>query len=248
MQILTSLSRPMADALSKRHPDFRLFLTMDPVFGEISRPMRNRCIEISFLDPMEHHMTTKSHDSSDSGSCFSSVRFDCLQLLQKCGITGSGITSAMFSAHARAAARLSHGGANSSHFSSYLSLRHLKRWGLDVASRVRRGEDPINAICGSFVSLYPGVTVRPESLALSGAVQSLSEVDILLSELQDVAGSLDQSMIATPGIWPHASALTSSSFLSVDSQTQRDLGLTINTLQCVLAGALKSISSVVRLS
>ena len=25
-----------------RHPNFRLFLTMDPAFGEISRPMRNR--------------------------------------------------------------------------------------------------------------------------------------------------------------------------------------------------------------
>ena len=29
---------------------------MDPAFGEISRPMRNRCIEISFLDPIENHM------------------------------------------------------------------------------------------------------------------------------------------------------------------------------------------------
>ena len=35
----------------RRHPNFRLFLTMNPTFGPISRPMRNRCVEnlFSFL-------------------------------------------------------------------------------------------------------------------------------------------------------------------------------------------------------
>ncbi|KAF4625784.1 hypothetical protein G7Y89_g12380 [Cudoniella acicularis] len=33
------------------HPDFRVFLTMDPRFGELSRAMRNRAIEI-FLEPL----------------------------------------------------------------------------------------------------------------------------------------------------------------------------------------------------
>jgi hypothetical protein len=32
------------------HPNFRIFFTMNPKFGEISRAMRNRCIEISILD------------------------------------------------------------------------------------------------------------------------------------------------------------------------------------------------------
>ena len=31
------------------HPDFRLILTMDPKYGEISRAMRNRGIEICLL-------------------------------------------------------------------------------------------------------------------------------------------------------------------------------------------------------
>lgn len=30
----------------KPHKDFRLFLTLDPTFGEISRAMRNRGIEV----------------------------------------------------------------------------------------------------------------------------------------------------------------------------------------------------------
>lgn len=32
----------------KPHPNFRLFLTMDPRHGELSRAMRNRCVEICF--------------------------------------------------------------------------------------------------------------------------------------------------------------------------------------------------------
>lgn len=33
----------------KPHPDFRLFLTMDSRHGELSRAMRNRCVEICFM-------------------------------------------------------------------------------------------------------------------------------------------------------------------------------------------------------
>ncbi|KUI59330.1 Midasin [Cytospora mali] len=36
----------------KPHPDFRIFLTMDPRYGELSRAMRNRSVEI-YLDPIE---------------------------------------------------------------------------------------------------------------------------------------------------------------------------------------------------
>jgi AAA domain (dynein-related subfamily) len=34
----------------KPHPNFRLFLTCDPTSGEVSRSMRNRCLEICLLD------------------------------------------------------------------------------------------------------------------------------------------------------------------------------------------------------
>lgn len=35
--------------LARPHPDFRLFITMDPKHGELSRAMRNRCVEV-FID------------------------------------------------------------------------------------------------------------------------------------------------------------------------------------------------------
>jgi midasin len=37
----------------KPHPDFRIFLTMDPRFGELSRAMRNRAVEICLLPQEE---------------------------------------------------------------------------------------------------------------------------------------------------------------------------------------------------
>jgi midasin len=41
------------------HPDFRIFLTMDPRFGELSRAMRNRAIEI-FVEPLAPEISQAS--------------------------------------------------------------------------------------------------------------------------------------------------------------------------------------------
>ena len=38
-------------------PNFRIFFTMDPVFGEISRALRNRCVEIYFLNECDATQT-----------------------------------------------------------------------------------------------------------------------------------------------------------------------------------------------
>lgn len=43
--------------LVKPHPNFRVFLTMDPRYGELSRPMRNRCVEI-FVPSRDHTSLT----------------------------------------------------------------------------------------------------------------------------------------------------------------------------------------------
>uniref|UniRef100_A0A8C5QIK7 Midasin n=1 Tax=Leptobrachium leishanense TaxID=445787 RepID=A0A8C5QIK7_9ANUR len=62
--VLTMTERGVIDGSTptiKPHPNFRLFLTMDPVHGEISRAMRNRGIEVyiseetsvSLLDPFD---------------------------------------------------------------------------------------------------------------------------------------------------------------------------------------------------
>lgn len=52
------------------HPNFRLFLTMDPRFGELSRAMRNRAVEIFFLP---HHGSDSPQDSPVTYTCESSL-------------------------------------------------------------------------------------------------------------------------------------------------------------------------------
>ncbi|CAG8983421.1 hypothetical protein HYALB_00000589 [Hymenoscyphus albidus] len=47
------------------HPDFRIFLTMDPRFGELSRAMRNRAIEI-FLEPLSANLVQPKFTTSEA--------------------------------------------------------------------------------------------------------------------------------------------------------------------------------------
>ncbi|CAK7897218.1 midasin [[Candida] anglica] len=54
----------------KPHPNFRLFLTVDPRYGELSRAMRNRGVEL-FVDGLDERMTT--FDMKTSVSSFVST-------------------------------------------------------------------------------------------------------------------------------------------------------------------------------
>jgi hypothetical protein len=72
----------------KPHPDFRLFLSMCPSHGEVSRAMRNRCVEICILLPTEYH-TEKLCNKLESNrktnlSCME--RLDILESMWQCGV------------------------------------------------------------------------------------------------------------------------------------------------------------------
>lgn len=66
------------------HPNFRLFLTMDPTHGEISRAMRNRGVEIYI--PGEHE-----------GICWDTL--DLKMVLHTLGITGDCVCDLLISIH-----------------------------------------------------------------------------------------------------------------------------------------------------
>ncbi|KAF9424906.1 hypothetical protein HW555_000207 [Spodoptera exigua] len=61
----------------KPHPNFRVFFTMDPKYGEISRAMRNRGVEISLLRPDELQNLYVSETENF---------FDLTALLSSCGL------------------------------------------------------------------------------------------------------------------------------------------------------------------
>ncbi|KAM9840331.1 midasin [Aulostomus maculatus] len=66
------------------HPNFRLFLTMDPVHGELSRAMRNRGVEIYI--PGEHE-----------GVCWDTL--DLKTLLHTAGVTGDCVCDLLIEIH-----------------------------------------------------------------------------------------------------------------------------------------------------
>ncbi|XP_022815663.1 midasin isoform X2 [Spodoptera litura] len=61
----------------KPHPNFRVFFTMDPKYGEISRAMRNRGVEISLLRPDELQNSYVSETEN---------LLDLTALLSSCGL------------------------------------------------------------------------------------------------------------------------------------------------------------------
>ncbi|KAJ8717968.1 hypothetical protein PYW07_005898 [Mythimna separata] len=61
----------------KPHPNFRVFFTMDPKYGEISRAMRNRGVEISLLRPDDWQISYVSETEN---------LFDLTALLSSCGL------------------------------------------------------------------------------------------------------------------------------------------------------------------
>lgn len=66
---------PTADGtarLVKPHPEFRIFLTMDHRYGELSRAMRNRCVEI-FVPSPEHTPLTDTTGALQAFACESSI-------------------------------------------------------------------------------------------------------------------------------------------------------------------------------
>lgn len=66
------------------HPNFRLFLTMDPVHGEISRAMRNRGVEIYI-------------PGENEGVCWDSL--DVKTILHTLGVTGDCVCDLLMAVH-----------------------------------------------------------------------------------------------------------------------------------------------------
>ena len=117
----------------RRHPNFRLFLTMNPTFGPISRPMRNRCVWRSVfvffvccffgffalvIDLLTDQVTplsrcveicflspTELGQVNPSNPSTNSASSDAVRLLHDCGVVGAPLCLAMHRAHLRVVRR-----------------------------------------------------------------------------------------------------------------------------------------------
>lgn len=76
------------------HPNFRIFLAMDPSCGEVSRAMRNRCVEISLEGCGNPSRIAQIFDPVPIYSLPPAVILDCVHLLLEKGVvSGPNVTS-----------------------------------------------------------------------------------------------------------------------------------------------------------
>ena len=81
----------------KPHPNFRIFLSTNPALGEVSRAMRNRCIEVSLLSPLT---PTVNNMKCQGGGLFADKdAIDTLELVSDKGIISSAITKQIVHTH-----------------------------------------------------------------------------------------------------------------------------------------------------
>jgi MoxR-like ATPase len=156
------------------HPNFRIFLAMDPQNGEISRAMRNRGIEISLLPP-----TTVSHDT--------------LVLLNGLGVPGAVLPEAMTRFHQILMEDSQPGGDQG------FTLRDLLHWASLTVEQLQRGGNLETALLEAMELVY----VRHlRSQTQQDHVRKLYHVHVagLLSRF--VAHSHPESPLVSAGLWP----------------------------------------------
>uniref|UniRef100_A0A3Q3ARQ7 Midasin n=1 Tax=Kryptolebias marmoratus TaxID=37003 RepID=A0A3Q3ARQ7_KRYMA len=113
------------------HPNFRLFLTMNPVHGELSRAMRNRGIEIYI--PGEHE-----------GACWDTL--DLKTLLHTAGVTGDCVCDLLIEIHKDIKSAFWDSPA-----SSLASLLHVAAL---LSCQLQRGVDLASALQHACVEAY----------------------------------------------------------------------------------------------
>eukprot|EP00741_Cyanophora_paradoxa_P000351 tig00000403_g342.t1 len=124
------------------HPNFRLFFTVDPRHGEISRAMRNRGVELA-LDPLP---------------CAGP---DAHALLAARGLPGEDLAAAFCAVHAA----LSAGPAGGPRREPRFNLRHLLRWGALAAEQARRGLPWRPAAAAALAQAYALAPSEPAAAA-----------------------------------------------------------------------------------
>jgi midasin (ATPase involved in ribosome maturation) len=113
------------------HPDFRIFLSMNPIFGEVSRAMRNRCIEVSLLP--SNNIQTSNNDNSDASS---DPTLDSLDCLWASGVRSASLAQYLIRSHIQEF-------SNNSFLDEMELPRKMKEWSLLSVNSLNRG------VCGT---------------------------------------------------------------------------------------------------
>jgi len=155
----------------KAHPNFRLFLSMDPLAaGEVSRAMRNRCVEISLIatnfDEAESSSDNTSIDRSEiekvnaddeegiddqtaSTTLTASQAVDMSDLLHRCGLRSYQAAAWILRKHSEECL-FSHGYS----ILDVPTIHTVKEWAVMASGLLRRGLDSSSSLRLSQLLAY----------------------------------------------------------------------------------------------
>ncbi|CAB1342786.1 unnamed protein product [Coregonus sp. 'balchen'] len=185
------------------HPNFRLFLTMDPVHGEISRAMRNRGVEIYI--PGEHE-----------GVCWDTL--DLKTVLHTAGVTGDCVCDLLIEIHTDIKATIWDSPA-----SCVSSLLHAAAL---LSCQLQRGVDLPSALqhaCGEAYSLCQRTT------AIQRQAQEVIERHLSILDTEDWGSGLLCAGVWPDG-FPSALLSTEDSCFSSVLRDGQVLSFCLNTL------------------
>ncbi|KAI8927583.1 hypothetical protein BC831DRAFT_533163 [Entophlyctis helioformis] len=174
------------------HPDFRLFMAMDPVFGEVSRAMRNRAVEIC-IDGFE--------DRGDPARMLSVAK-----LATAAGLPGTTLAAGLAPLSAgtgdgdAGAVVVDHGlDARIPFVSAQMIVEQLQR-GVDLDAAVTYTLDPetaeavVASLAAGNTATNPLATVWPQFVSGKLAVQDASLASLMASASAVVATTAPTSL------------------------------------------------------
>ncbi|XP_058470371.1 midasin [Solea solea] len=185
------------------HPNFRLFLTMDPVHGELSRAMRNRGVEVYI--PGEHE-----------GVCWD--KLDLKTLLHTAGVPGDCVCDLLIEIHKGIKSAIWDSPA-----SSVASLLHA---GTLLSCQLHRGVDLPSALqhaCGEAYSLCQRTTASQKQ------AQHVIEQHLAILDTEDWGSGLLCAGVWPDG-FPSALLSTEDSCFSAILRDGQVLSFCLNTL------------------
>ncbi|XP_047429048.1 midasin isoform X2 [Mugil cephalus] len=185
------------------HPNFRLFLTMDPVNGELSRAMRNRGVEVYI--PGEHE-----------GVCWDSL--DIKTLLRTSGVIGDCVCDLLIEIHKGIKSAIWDSPA-----SSLASLLHAATL---LSCQLQRGVDLPSALqhaCGEAYSL------SQRTIANQRQAQQIIEQQLTILDTEDWGSGLLCAGV-WPDSFPSSLLSTEDSCFSTVLRDGQVLSFCLNTL------------------
>ena len=253
----------------KAHPNFRLFLAIDPRHGEVSRAMRNRGVEV-FLLPPERPIVDEKNVALPPPLCMPpptpTVENDIAKILESIGIPGGFVQTIMIAAHVNLGNFVSKPGMKG------ISSRDIVEWATLTLELLSRGHDVRVALSTSWSQVY----MRGESSAVireaardafkAACEHAFSSLHNISTGAHAADDATARSVMLQPMCWPNISIMNetlsynahdveskhraqTALFEGVIAQVAGQLASTgdVHSLSPLIAGALPVASSMRRI-